>query len=375
LRTGETTEFPSQAVIVATGGFQSNIPLALANWPAGLPKPPVLLAGSGVNSMGSGLKLAADAGAALTRLDHQWNYERGLPDPRYPGMNRGLNAAVQGLRVNAMGEILEGGAQSSDESLRLVLNEPGATFWTLFDEKQKRTFWISGSDWANFQTIQRKILDNPSIVKKASTLAELAAKTGLPAESLARSVAKHNAHGEAIKTPPFYAAQFYPMTRKSMGGIAIDLNARVLDRNSQPLRGLYAAGEATGEAGINGQRALEGTFLGPAVLTGRIAARTALADFQLPSASDRTAVQTQKAAIADSAKFDAVSCAACHPLATLINAPRNGYWHFERVHEAVLNSHRECVLCHAGIGEPRTPQHRIDPLFQAEKCEICHQSQ
>ncbi len=107
LRTGDIAEFASSAVILATGGFQSNTALALANWPPDLPKPPVLLAGSGVNSTGSGLTLAADAGAALIRLDHQWNYERGLPDPRYPGLNRGLNAVVQGLRVNASGTAFE----------------------------------------------------------------------------------------------------------------------------------------------------------------------------------------------------------------------------------------------------------------------------
>jgi predicted oxidoreductase len=99
LRTGQETEFRAKAVILATGGFQSNVALALANWPANLAKPPVLLAGSGVNSIGSGLKLATDVGAALFHLDHQWNYTLGLPDPRYPGMHRGLSIAADGVLV------------------------------------------------------------------------------------------------------------------------------------------------------------------------------------------------------------------------------------------------------------------------------------
>ncbi len=377
LRTGEIAEFAAATVVLATGGFQSNTALALENWPSDLPKPPVLLAGSGVNSTGSGLTLATEAGAALSRLDHQWNYERGLPDPRYPGMNRGLNAVVQGLRVNASGTTLDGNAQSSDEALRLILNQPGATFWTVFDEKHKRSFWISGSDWAQFGTIQRKILDNPLLVKKAPTLAGLAEMTGLPRGSLEESIARHNEHGDKIDTPPFYAAQFYPMTRKSMGGIVIDSNARVLDRQSRPIRGLYAAGEVTGEAGINGKRALEGTFLGPAILTGRIAARTALADFRIGGQVSITPAKTPGERAGEplaAAGVSSATCSGCHPLSTLIKMPRDGYWHFERAHEAVLNAHRDCVQCHAGMGVPLTLQHRIDPAALAGKCGICHRS-
>ena len=56
-------------------------------------------------------------------------------------------------------------------------------------------------------------------------------------------------------------------------GVAIDLECRVVDREQQPIPGLYAVGELTGLAGINGKAALEGTFLGPCIVTGRVAAR------------------------------------------------------------------------------------------------------
>ena len=89
-RSGAIDAVRADAVILATGGFQSNLALVRQHWPAGVPMPARLLAGSGINSMGSGLSLASGAGAALSNLDHQWNYERGLPDPRYPGSERGL---------------------------------------------------------------------------------------------------------------------------------------------------------------------------------------------------------------------------------------------------------------------------------------------
>lgn len=56
---------------------------------------------------------------------------------------------------------------------------------------------------------------------------------------------------------------------------------RVLNTQAKAIAGLYAAGEVTGEANINGKQALEGTFLGPAVITGRMAVRSALADFAI----------------------------------------------------------------------------------------------
>jgi predicted oxidoreductase len=66
------------------------------------------------------------------------------------------------------------------------------------------------------------------------------------------------------------------LTRKSLGGIETDLSARVLRADGQPLPGLYAAGEVTGfgGGGVHGYRALEGTFLGGCLFSGRTATFT-----------------------------------------------------------------------------------------------------
>jgi len=73
------------------------------------------------------------------------------------------------------------------------------------------------------------------------------------------------------------AIRLQPMARKSLGGIQTDLDCRVM-RSSDgggAIDGLYAVGEAAGfgGGGLHGKRALEGTFLGGCVFTGRIAAR------------------------------------------------------------------------------------------------------
>ncbi len=81
------------------------------------------------------------------------------------------------------------------------------------------------------------------------------------------------------KALPLMAIREFITSRKSLGGIQTDLQSRVLSLSGQPIPGLYAVGEAAGfgGGGVHGLRALEGTFLGGCILSGRIAAR-AIAD-------------------------------------------------------------------------------------------------
>ncbi len=76
---------------------------------------------------------------------------------------------------------------------------------------------------------------------------------------------------------PLIAVRLNILTRKSLGGLETDLSARVLDAGGQAVPGLYAAGEAAGfgGGGIHGYRALEGTFLGGCIFSGRAAGRAA----------------------------------------------------------------------------------------------------
>jgi uncharacterized protein len=76
------------------------------------------------------------------------------------------------------------------------------------------------------------------------------------------------------KALPLIAVREHIISRKSLGGIKTDLQSRVLDAAGQPIEGLYAVGEAAGfgGGGVHGLRALEGTFLGGCILSGRLAA-------------------------------------------------------------------------------------------------------
>jgi len=79
------------------------------------------------------------------------------------------------------------------------------------------------------------------------------------------------------KAGPLIAVRLHILTRKSLGGLQTDLQSRVLGATGEPVPGLYAAGEVAGfgGGGVHGYAALEGTFLGGCIFSGRAAGRAA----------------------------------------------------------------------------------------------------
>ncbi|MEV6122542.1 FAD-binding dehydrogenase [Streptomyces sp. NPDC052077] len=76
---------------------------------------------------------------------------------------------------------------------------------------------------------------------------------------------------------PLIAVRLHTLTRKTLGGIQTDLDSRALGADGTPVDGLYAAGEVAGfgGGGVHGYNALEGTFLGGCLFSGRAAGRAA----------------------------------------------------------------------------------------------------
>jgi len=76
---------------------------------------------------------------------------------------------------------------------------------------------------------------------------------------------------------PLIAVRLNLLTRKTLGGLQTDLDSRVLDAAGRPVPGLYGVGEAAGfgGGGMHGYAALEGTFLGGCIFSGRSAGRAA----------------------------------------------------------------------------------------------------
>ena len=109
--------------------------------------------------------------------------------------------------------------------------------------------------------------------KDFQVMAIRAARRYLP-DRVSRIVAPHRILDPAAG--PLIAVKLHILTRKTLGGLATDLEARVFGTDGELLPGLWAAGEAAGfgGGGMHGYNALEGTFLGGCLFSGRMAGRS-----------------------------------------------------------------------------------------------------
>ncbi|MFQ6004821.1 MAG: FAD-binding protein, partial [Woeseia sp.] len=293
LRSGEVHSLRAPHVVLATGGFEGDLERVLATWTPDWPRPDRLLVGSAVGARGSGHDMASEAGAALARIDRHYIYVNGLLDPRDSDGSHALTAGNdQAMWVNASGRRFTNESGFDKDILVDLLQQAPSTYWMIFDRSGRDRFTLRGAAWLKNPIDGHPILDDPLAAKRAKSLGELAAMTGLPADALAQSVQRFNAMIDAgedtdfgrfsqgddvphkIAQAPFYAVQMFPMTRKNMGGVAVDRQARALDERGQVIQGLYAVGELNGSVGINGKHGLDGMFLGPAILTGRLAGQS-----------------------------------------------------------------------------------------------------
>ncbi len=112
---------------------------------------------------------------------------------------------------------------------------------------------------------------------KDAQIAAIRSARGFLGDKLMRSVAPHQLLDP--KAGPLIAVRLHVITRKTLGGLETDLDARVLGDDGDPIPGLFAAGEAAGfgGGGMHGYRSLEGTFLGGCLFSGRAAGRAAAA--------------------------------------------------------------------------------------------------
>jgi len=294
-KTGEPVSVRSKAVVVTTGGFNSNVDMVREFSPdLGNHK---VLEGSGPNSTGSGHKLIRGVGGYLTHMDHIWFYVYATPDYRDPAQRRGLVfRQVPGtIWVNQQGRRFHNEALSGGNSATpaLMAQNPRHA-WAIMDTAMTATMEIADPYYRDGDKVVRakvmELLDNSPFIRKANTLAELAKKTEVDVAMFLATVDRYNKaceqklekepeFGKPLKSskpfngPPYYAVQIFPLARKNFGGVKTDLQCRVLDKHFEPIAGLYAAGEVAGMAGghINGRAGLEGTMLGPSVFSGRVA--------------------------------------------------------------------------------------------------------
>jgi uncharacterized protein len=396
LREGKDGTLSGSNVLLSTGGFAANQDLVRASWPKSMRVPERVLTGGGFFANGEGMRLAKEAGGTSQWLDHQWNYATGLPDPFDAEGKRGFFAmAFSAIWVNARGKRFTLEQHEPRVTIPQIAAQDPARFWAVMDASGRQGFRIVHAGFA--QDRIEEVLNYPGLLAKGDSIDELARNAGLPADALRTTVERYNALVDAgedldfqrfgpkvpqrggfvipirkIEKPPFYAAPMYILIRKSMGGIRVDTSCRVLDSNGHAVPGLLAAGEATGFGGLNGRNGMEGTFLGPAILMGRVAARTVAAGIKSKPAPAPT-VALRLTPPAAHPKL-AGTCNGCHNVPELVKTSRQGYWHFENVHKLVLARKLNCTGCHAEMAPFNATRHKIDRALQTTVCQHCHAS-
>ena len=125
--------------------------------------------------------------------------------------------------------------------------------------------------------IQARDLQTANVVSKDAQILGIRNARRNLGERLGRTAAPHRILDPAAG--PLIGVKLHILTRKTLGGIQTDLDGRALGLDGQPLPGLYAVGEVAGfgGGGVHGYNALEGTFLGGCLFTGRTAGRAAAA--------------------------------------------------------------------------------------------------
>ncbi|MGX5817102.1 FAD-binding dehydrogenase [Chitinophaga lutea] len=332
-------EIEAPAVIITSGGIGGNHTLVRQNWPARLGTPPAfMLSGVPEHVDGRMLGAAQDAGARIINPDRMWHYTEGIKNwaPIWKSHGIRILPGPSSLWLDAKGDRLPGPLFPGFDTLgtlqHLMQKGSGHSWFILNQKIIKKEFALSGSeqnpdltgkDWKLVlgRAFGKKATGPVEAFKEkgedfvvADTLAELVkgmnAISPTSYEAVARAVlardremdntfckdaqimairnARQYLGDKLIRTAPphklldpaagpLIAVRLHILTRKTLGGLETDLSGQVLDTNGQKIGGLFAAGEAAGfgGGGMHGYRALEGTFLGGCIFSGRTAGRSA----------------------------------------------------------------------------------------------------
>ena len=259
----------AKSVVVASGGFAGNSEMVIS-YKSDLEG---FASTNAATITGDGIKMAEAVGAALVDMEQI---------QIHPTVEFNSAALItEGLRGDGA----------------ILVNQDGKRF---FDEVGTRDA-VSAAEIAQpggyaYLVIDQKMVDASSVIagyiKKGFTVqgesyAELAEAIGCDAATLEETMNKWNeavankndaefgrtSFANPLDTAPYYAIKVSPGVHHTMGGIKINTNTEVLDKEGNVISNLFAAGEVTG--GVHGANRLGGNAVADIVVFGRIAGQNA----------------------------------------------------------------------------------------------------
>lgn len=284
---GAEIDLHSRATVLCSGGFSAN-PDMLRRY-VGAYADRCKLRGSS-QSTGDALRMALEIGAKAVNLPYFYGHllaRNALTDDRFWPYPRLDNLLDEGLLVDRTGRrFVDEGRGDVAVANELARTDDPTGAILIFDHAIWRTARDKPASTSRaIPAANPWLWENQADIFCDNTIAGLAVAAGIAPAALTTTLERYNGAAETHDTlglpvvrtgnpkplkPPFYGLRVVPGITFTMGGVAIDGRAQVLNRYNYPISGLYAAGDAIG--GLMG--GYKGGYLGglmQAVVTGILA--------------------------------------------------------------------------------------------------------
>lgn len=292
-------------VLLAAGGFSHNAEMReefAANQPG---RPEWSSANPG--DTGEAIRIAMSHGAATDMMDEAWWIPSWLTPSGKPAMTISERSKPGSIMVDAQGNRYANEAAAYQEAGQQMFAHDRAVggavpSWLIIDSYHRSRYTFGFAPPGPFP----KELIASGTIKRSDTLEDLAQQCGIDPSGLMKTVDRFNGFAETgvdedfrrgqgaheryqgdvthkpnpclgpIAKAPFYAVQMYPGDIGTNGGLLCDENGQVVNRDGDPIPGLYAAGNCT--ASVMGRKYLgAGATIGPSAIFAYRAANHAAA--------------------------------------------------------------------------------------------------
>ena len=290
----------AQAVLMATGGYGYNKDLLEGDMKNALYYGPV-------SSTGDGLIMATaeDINADTRLLEYGKRYPNGIEVSEgiaKSTINGNIPAwKMSAILVNKEGKRVVNEKASNRTILETELTQTGQQLYLVMDQE---TFdvWKDALGYDVQEYLDANGTALP-VFGHGDTLAEAAEAAGVDADALAETVELYNSYVEAgedadfgrsaeymtmpIGDGPYYIVEQKPRFATTMGGLVIDTDLHVINKDGEIINGLYASGEVVG--GVMGDDSPSGANNGWAVTSGKLAAQSIAAELGAEAEEDEAA--------------------------------------------------------------------------------------
>lgn len=278
IKTGELI-IKAKSVVLTTGGFGANKKMLYDNDKEVDDK---ILSTNSPGSTGDGIKMAQAIGADVVDMNQIQLYpvcdvETGKL--LYTGDTRLAGGAII---VNKEGKRFVEELGTRREISMGIKAQTDSIAYQIWDEDSMQKSKILPT-----HEIEYKNLIEGKKLCKVNSIEEMAEFFGIDKENLKETIKQFNEDSEKgkdtlfnlrrlgfkVKKAPFYCLKAVPAVHHTMGGLKINKNAEVINKNGEVIKGLYSAGETTG--GIHGKNRLGSVSIADITVFGIIAGTNA----------------------------------------------------------------------------------------------------